>query len=150
MASRNTSKKVYKQIEAEGLLSGRRWNVYKTLFKIGPSTAAEISQADCSSFKNPAKGDNSHARLSELKEMGAVEEVGERTCSTTGREVILWDVTSQIPVKIVKKPNKEKIALGLAVELIEAIEAVMCRCVNPARKLKEIALEIKKAKEKVS
>lgn len=149
MVSRKTSKAVYKQIQKEGLLSDRRWQVYSTLFEIGPATAAEISLKDQGSFTNPAKGDNSHARLSELKLMGCVEEVGEKVCSVTGRQVILWDVTSNLPVKFEPKASRAKKVLDEAQSLIAAIECILRRPVSYPRKVKEIALEINKAKEKI-
>lgn len=118
--TRKTSIETYRQIESEGLLSRRRLQVYQTLYKIGPATAAEISQEDQGSFTNPAKGDNSHARLSELMKMGCVEEVGTKACSITGRNVILYDVTSDIPkpYKAVKKESKSQILDDLMAELI--------------------------------
>ena len=39
------------------------------------------------------------SRLSELRSVGAVYEVGTRRCSVTGHNVILWDVTDRLPLK---------------------------------------------------
>ena len=102
---RAASARVYHQIEAEGLLSRRRLEVYKTLFRIGPATANEVASA-AGQIVNPAKGDNSHARLRELEELNCVEPVGERVCRVTGRLVTVWDVTSKLPVV---KPRQSEV-----------------------------------------
>lgn len=41
-----------------------------------------------------------HKRLCELERMGAVERLGTRPCSVTGRECDEWDVTDRLPTKI--------------------------------------------------
>jgi len=149
MASRNTSIKAYNEIMSEGLLGKRQMQVYSTLYAIGPATAAEVSEADTGSFTNPSKGDNSHARLSELTEMGSVEQVGQKKCSITGREAILWDVTSAIPKKYVKKPTKLALLEQDFESFLNALDDCFKRPISDIRKLKEIQLEIIKVKEKI-
>lgn len=46
---------------------------------------------------------NQSGRFTEMLEMGVIQEVGERVCSITGRNVILWDVTDQLPKKKERK-----------------------------------------------
>jgi hypothetical protein len=102
---RQTSIDVYRQIEAEGLLSRLRWEVYKVLFEKGP-----LSQTDSYLHltKSTKKGPQSYApRFAELKNLGVIEEVGEKICSTTGRNVLIWDVTDRLPIKF-EKPHREK------------------------------------------
>lgn len=98
MTPRRTSIDTYRAIANEGLLSRRRLQVYSVLFEVGPATAAEISNAT-PGLKSASKGDNVHARLLELKELGCVYERGERKCRMTGRRAITWDVTESLPVK---------------------------------------------------
>lgn len=106
---RKTSIAVFRQIEAEGLLSKRRFQAYKVLFDMGPLTAMEVSHA--------ARIPGLWKRCSELKEMGVVEEVGERTCKVTGRLAYLLDVNENKPVKKVKtqKPPIEKCLMAIAI-----------------------------------
>lgn len=100
--ARRTSIAVYHRIEEEeGLLSKAQWRVYAWLFECGPATAGEIAQA-IEYIRN-----NTSARLVELKKMGVVEEIGERVCETTGNNVILWDVTDQLPVEPTKGPTSK-------------------------------------------
>lgn len=93
MTVRQTSIVVYREIEANGLLPARRFSVYSWLFHNGPSTAGEVSRGIKYNRNDTA------SRLAELSEMKVVKEIGERACSTTGYNVILWDVTDQLPQK---------------------------------------------------
>lgn len=47
------------------------------------------------------------ARLNELRNLGVAEEVGARVCSITKQTVIVWDVTSSLPVKL-DDPKRKK------------------------------------------
>ena len=144
--ARQTSIETYHAIEANGLLSQRRWAVYRTLFEIGPATAAEISEADDSSFTNPAKGDNSHARLNELIKQGCVEEVGTRICSITGREVLLYDVTKNLPAKLERKQSKAQASCDFIKRLFKNLENLNNAPIHGSEKTKRLALLLREAK----
>lgn len=109
MTTRQTSIEVYRQIEAEGLLSRMRLEVYSALFRIGPATAAEIARELLKGGASPHGGrggpGNVGARLVELCELGVAQEVGERVCQVTGRNVLLWDVTNNLPSGRVEKKD---------------------------------------------
>ena len=96
MNTRQTSIDCYNQIKAEGLLSKLRFRVYEWLYNNGPATAQEVTTG-------LANGSQDHGsfstRLSELRDHGVVKECGLVNSKTTGRTVILWDVTSNLPVK---------------------------------------------------
>lgn len=97
MIVRQTSIEAYQQIEAEGLLSAMRFKVYSALFHHGPATAAELSSTFPRSKGGRGEAGNVHARLTELEERGVARELGERKCTVTSRNVIVWDVTDQLP-----------------------------------------------------
>ena len=86
---RRTSKMAYDEITENGLLSSARWRSYNDLYHYGPSTAREqeARTGDC----------NGHRRLRDLVDLGVAEEVGTRICRVTGMEVVLWDVTIDLP-----------------------------------------------------
>jgi hypothetical protein len=88
----------YRKIKAQGLLNNMRWAVYNALFHDGPATAKELCK------DNPAIEDNGWKRLSELKDLGVVKEVGRRKCSITGQTTTVWDVTSKTPQEEVVRP----------------------------------------------
>lgn len=105
---RQTSIDVYNQILADGTLGNRQMLVYDTIFKHGPLTQMETVRT----IDDPDIVEHGLTpRFAELKRMGAIVEVGERECTITGRNVILWDVTDRLPDKafLRKKSKKETI-----------------------------------------
>lgn len=94
MTVRETSAAVYHEIEANGLLSTMRWKVYSFLYTNGPLTQNELNAG--------LKGSNEvapsyHKRLSELRDLKVVRELGTRTCKVSGNQCIEWDVTANLP-----------------------------------------------------
>ena len=112
---RQTSIDVYTEIKASGLLSKRRWQVYDCLFHEGPLTGNELVER----LKLPG----AWKRLSELEAETVVRDVGERQCSVTGREVTLWDVTSNLPIGTAHStatgpPRPSADHLGVVIDLL--------------------------------
>lgn len=99
---RETSKKSYREIKENGLLSRRRFQVYKTVYKYGPMTGGEIFER----LKIGRANSNISARLNELRKMGVVKEVGNKICESTSMTVILWDATSNLPSKLPERIGK--------------------------------------------
>jgi len=97
---RSTSAEAYKAIKENGLLKGRQLEVYMALYEIGASTGSELFY-HMSKSRNPTHS-NVTTRLGELRDMGVVKEVGQRQCSITKRDVILWEVTTNLPIKLEK------------------------------------------------
>tara|TARA_R110002049_G_scaffold231127_2_gene403420 strand:+ start:17841 stop:18266 length:426 start_codon:yes stop_codon:yes gene_type:complete len=97
---RQTSIQCYHQIKREGLLSKRRIQVLESLLAIGQCTAGELERHINSNY-NVRGG---WKQLSILREQGVVQELGTRPCTITGRNVIEWDMTGNLPVK----PKKTK------------------------------------------
>jgi hypothetical protein len=106
---RETSAEVYHRILAEGLLSKRRFEVYRTLYHHGPLTANELFRILEGSTAIVQA--NIHARLNELRDMGVVREIAVVDCSITGNSVIQWDVTANLPAELTKRTSsRERIA----------------------------------------
>jgi len=101
MKTRQTSIECYNQIKSEGLLSNMRFRVYSALLAMGkPSTTREV-YATMNIIKQEA------TRFTELRKLGVIYEVQNRTCTVTGRTSIEWDLTDRLPVNI-KKSNRTK------------------------------------------
>lgn len=119
--SRKTSKEAFEAIKASGLLAKRKLQVYEILFDFGPLTAGEVFRRgiDEGIWNNTVKG-GICARLTDLRDANCVEETGERICSVSGRNTILWDVNGKTPIKPPPKvSNAEKIKrLERAVEFL--------------------------------
>lgn len=104
---RKTSIEVYHKIKSEGLLSKMRLEAYKLLYEHGPCTASELFSIAKKINGNTSLRDCYQKRLGELRDQGAVSELGEKICSVSNRLVILWDVTDKLPIKT-EKPVRRK------------------------------------------
>jgi len=104
--ARDTSIEAFNKIKENGLLGKRQFEVYNWFFENGPATARDCYESLCRGkvILNPG---SYITRISELKKMGSMIEVGERVDSDTKHRVYLWDVTSKIPVKF-EKPKRQK------------------------------------------
>lgn len=118
MTNRTTSIEVYKFLEENGVLSDKRWDVYRTVYKYGPMTSAEAfaKMTQGTAVKSITQ---SRARFTELREMGLFKEVGEKICTITGHKVILWDVTTELPTKLVVPETKSSKVNKVVTELNE-------------------------------
>ena len=105
--TRRTSIDVYHAIEREGLLGRLQLLVYRTLFQVSkPMTQMEVVRE----IGNPNITDHGITpRFSELKRMGAIADIGTKTCLVSGRETTAWVITGEMPVKGVgmKKPTRK-------------------------------------------
>jgi hypothetical protein len=115
---RQTSLDAYHEITENGLLSKRRL----------PLTANETFQKMYSGNTGPHNAaSNSAARFSELRATGAIYEMGEKICSVTGKNVILWAITGDLPKKLPRKTStSQKIAKAsrLLAEMMQYIDTL--------------------------
>jgi uncharacterized protein YwgA len=105
---RDTSIEVYHEIEANGLLSKKRLEVYKILYESGPLTGAQVSRMHGNIYGANTVSETVRNRITELFDMGVVQEVSKGPCPITEREVIFWDVTKNLPVKVKRQTFKER------------------------------------------
>ena len=98
--ARQTSIDCYNQIKKEGLLSKTRLRIYKELLNQSCVTAKELEVTMDYSY--------AHQRLSEMRNLGTISEVGTRKCRITGRESIVWDLTDNLPNDIKRSTNTKK------------------------------------------
>lgn len=100
--TRQTSIDAYNEIKEKGLLSKRRFQVYKVLHDFGPLTIREVGE------KLPLIHESSLSpRFAELEKSGAIITKKKRPCTITGHTVHVWELTGNIPVKSIK-PKKQK------------------------------------------
>ena len=123
MTTRQTSIDCYNQIKANGLLSKRRLEVYKALLSTAPCTSSEAIRNAQTSFG--VFGVSS--RFTELRDVGVIYEKDVRKCTVTGRNVIEWDLTDNLPnnnklQRITKKDKKEN-ALNCLRELYKKVNS---------------------------
>ena len=132
--TRDTSIEAYNAIVAGGLLNRMRTVVYRSLYEHGPATGHEMDELLATQ--------DAHKRLPELREAGVVREVGRRPCSVTGRNAILWDVTSRLPVPEtdVKRANSLREGIAKRRREIVTMEAELERLVGARDSQLELAL----------
>lgn len=133
MRVRDTSISAFNYIKENGILSKRRWEVYEVLFYNGPLTGNELFALMGKEKKTYQS--NVVTRLGELRDMGAVVEIGSKIDSITGMTVILWDVTSLVPVRLnkdSKKTSKQRIKeLEEQVKVLEdRLRGCTCRLIQ--------------------
>lgn len=120
-----TSIQAYNEIKENGLLSIRQFQVYHILVCHGPLSGGEIWH---NYLKEEAQIDSIRPRLAELERLGVITAIGEKVSPITGKTVILWNSTGNIPIKLEKKiPNKRKLELynsKLQVAFFNAVEGL--------------------------
>ena len=100
---RNTSIETYKQIQNEGLLSKRRFQVYNVLYNNGPLTGAQVAVRVKKLYGSWGQSETIRNRITELRDAGVVTELNEVICPVSGRKVILWATNNNLPSKAIKK-----------------------------------------------
>jgi hypothetical protein len=108
MNTRKTSIDCYHEIKENELLTKRRFQVYEAIYKNAPCTTNEA-------LKDVYSGSHGvGSRTTELRDLGVIYEKGTKKCSVTGRNVIEWDLTDNIPIE--RKPpltKKNRIAIAI-------------------------------------
>ena len=117
MAIRQTSIDCFNKINAQGLLSKRRFQTYKALIEIAPCTASELQK----SMNYNDGGRDCMKRLSELRNLGVIYEKKERKCKITGRNVIEWDLTDKLPINLKVTDNTKKQRVQSALDYLNEL-----------------------------
>ena len=106
---RQTSIDCYKEIVKEGLLSKMRLQYYEAIMQCAPCTSGEAYDLMIKGKVLPKSVRLERTRFSELRDLGAIKEVGVRRCNISNRKTIVWDLTDQLPNKklIPKKKDKD-------------------------------------------
>lgn len=94
---RDTSKEAYAEVMSSGYVGRKQKEVYASLYENGPVTGGELHYR-MSLSRNPSHS-NIVTRLGELRDIGIVREFPKRTCSKSGYQAYVWDVTSKHPKK---------------------------------------------------
>lgn len=101
---RRANLSTYKAIQATGVLSFKRMMVYDYLYRNGPLTGGQLQKALGGGVSESIRN-----RVTELVKMGVAYEVKEAKCPITGRNVMLFDVTENMPKEYVAPKTKNQI-----------------------------------------
>ena len=102
--SRKTSQDAFVANIESGNIGRRQRQVYEALYAYGPATRNQLAQILERYFQIKLSPALVSARLTELREMRVVKELGETTCPISAMSTILWDVTDDHA----QKPPKKK------------------------------------------
>lgn len=102
--TRQTSIEAYNEIKDEGLLRRLQFQVYDALYSNGPMTQGELT---AHAFPGTDKTVTT-PRFAELAKLGVIAVVGKRPCRISGRNCMVWDVTTALPEKPEKKETKDQ------------------------------------------
>lgn len=109
MRSRDTSREAWKLVAESGLLGGKHLTIYEMVGRYPDCTANEIFLK--LKYLGKIRGEfdsNTHSRFTELRDMGCIEEVQRRPCSTSGRLAVTWEVTGRHPIENWRQVAKGK------------------------------------------
>jgi uncharacterized protein YwgA len=103
-----TSAIAYRTIKDSGLLSEMRWRVYDILYHHGPLLGSQVSALYKRDHLTTSYSETVRNRITELRDLGVVIEVGHAIDPITKMSAILWDVTDQLPQKKLEKKESSK------------------------------------------
>lgn len=115
MTTQDTSRESYRILIASGQLRGQQAQALEAVTRHGPATSGEIIQT---------LGPNVNlwrARFTELQGRGLIVEVGQRRCTITGRNAIVWQYSGRT------KPLEAKHRTGTK-ELRALLKRVIVAC----------------------
>ena len=118
MAIRQTSIDCYNQIKAQGLLSKLRLKTYNAMLNVVPCTAGELQDYI---DKNKIQVKHSWKLLSQLRDLKVIYEKNERKCKITGRNVIEWDLTDNLPINVKVNANTKKQRVETALDYLNQL-----------------------------
>jgi hypothetical protein len=143
-----TSIAAYNKILENGLLSKKRLEVYREIFRYQPISINKL-------IMNLAKeGQNTGCitgRISELQALGVIEPWGTEI-APTGHEVMLWRTTDNLPGKLPKKKTRKQLEMEILrlTQIVHRVEQDINWMLNNEKFLKrECFLYLDKALEKV-
>jgi hypothetical protein len=118
MKINQNSMEAFNHIKKNGLLSDKRLKVYQ-IFVGNPAglTGSEVSDIYKKNYPTSQHSETIRNRITELRDMGVLDEVGNVICKFTKRTVMKYRVNTNIPTKLVAKKslntNIEEIILDL-------------------------------------
>ena len=96
----------FNHIKKNGLLSDKRLKVYQ-IFVHNPDglTGSEVSDIYKKNYPSSQHSETIRNRITELRDMGVLDEVGNVLCRFTKRNVMKYRVNSNMPTKLVIKKS---------------------------------------------
>jgi len=106
MGINQNSMDAFNHIKKNGLLSDKRLKVYQ-IFVHNPKglTGSEVSDIYKQNYPSSQHSETIRNRITELRDMGVLDEVGNVACKFTNRTVMKYKVNTNMPTKLVVKKS---------------------------------------------
>lgn len=141
-----TSIQTYDAIKNSGLLSDKRMKVYDIFYENPQGlTGTQVSNIFKSKFPSAEHSETIRNRITELRDMGVLYEVGVVECEYTHRNVMKFALTDNLPV-----PLPKKLTLQQKVDNVLESIVLFSKQLNEEQKihLRKIYHEVKSFKNK--
>lgn len=100
----SVSIEVYHSIKNSGILSDKRMKVYDIFYENQQGlTGSEVSEIYKSKYPSSKHSETIRNRITELRDMGVLDEIGIVTCQYTNRSVTKFRLNHKMPTSLEKK-----------------------------------------------
>lgn len=106
MTPRQRSAEAYRQIRESGLVEKRKKEVFDLIWNHGPMTGAEVARRIKAKRNVWSQSESIRNRISDLRDMGLLIDVGGERDPDTGKMNTLWDWSGEMPEKPEEKLTK--------------------------------------------
>jgi len=144
---RQTSIETYNSIKNSGLLSDKRLKVYEIFYEYPQGlTGSQVAQIYSSKYPTSQHSETIRNRITELRDMGVLNEAGIVKCEYSNRNVIKFVLNDNMPKVLEAKPTLNQ-SLN---SILEKIEKLGTQITDETQKesLREIYRGVNKLKKK--
>jgi len=118
MTAQDTSLLAWKYMNESGKVSENRKRVYNIFYEHGNMTGAECAMYYKNIYKHASQSEVVRNRITELVQMQAVDEIGQRIDINTMMLVKIYGIVKdKMPIPYVKKTSKHTLKLRRALEI---------------------------------
>lgn len=140
-----TSIETYLEIKESGLLSEKRMKVYEIFYE-NPNglTGSQVSEIYKSRYYSSKHSETIRNRITELRDMGCLTELGLVKCEYTQRMVMRFTTTDNLPKSLEKKLTLQEKTISILKDLAEI--GLLINDDSLKNKLREVYKKVKTIK----
>jgi CRISPR/Cas system CSM-associated protein Csm2 small subunit len=141
-----TSIETYYAIKNSGLISDKRLKVFDIFWEHPDGlTGTQVSEIFKNKYPSSKHSETIRNRITELRNMGVIDEVGVVECDFTNRKVMKFAISNRLPV-----PLEKKLTLNERVDSVLESIALLGKTLNEVDKiqLRKIYKEVENLKKK--
>jgi hypothetical protein len=148
MAINQNSMDAFNHIKKNGLLSDKRLKVYQ-IFVQNPEglTGSEVSAIYKNNYPSSQYSETIRNRITELREMGVLDEVGNVECRFTKRTVMKYRVNTKMPTKLAPKKSLNTNIDEIISDLKKLWELTIVSDINKRILIRQIKLKLESLKK---